>query len=103
MIQNFSDKIIKQNLDLLVLSMLNKKATHGYDLIVEFHNEFKILLSPGSLYPILYHLEKMEFLKAEIIGKTKIYSVTPLGKKRLEMENKVFKRTNIEIDQYLNR
>ena len=103
MIQNASDKIIKQNLDLLLLSMLNEKATHGYDLISEFHNEFKILLSPGTLYPVLYHLEKMGFLKVEIIGKTKKYSVTSLGKKKLEMENTVFHRTNFGIDQYLNR
>ncbi len=45
----------------------------------------------------------MGFLEAEIIGKTKKYSVTPLGKKRLEMENAIFHRTNVGIDQYLNR
>ena len=103
MIQNASDKILKQNLDLLILSMLDKKATHGYDLIAEFHNEFNILLSPGTLYPVLYHLEIMGFLKGEINGKIKKYFVTAQGKKMLETENKVFQRTTTKIDQYLNR
>ena len=83
--------------------MLNEKATHGYDLISEFHNEFKILLSPGTLYPVLYNMEKMKFLKSENVGKAKKYSVTDLGKRELEMANTIFHRTNFGIDQYLNR
>ena len=103
MVQSSSEKIIKQNLDLLVLSMLDKKATHGYDLISEFHNVFNILLSPGTLYPVLYNMESMKFLKAENLGKARKYSVTELGKRELDNESMVFKKTSVKIEQYLNR
>ena len=45
-------------LDWVMLSVLLRKPTYGYELIQIISNEFGVYVSPGSLYPILYDLER---------------------------------------------
>jgi DNA-binding PadR family transcriptional regulator len=58
------------------LGMIEELARHGYRI------------SPGSLYPLLYGLEKKGYLKSrtERSGKSlrKVYTATPRGRRALE-------------------
>lgn len=77
------DKIVKANREILALSMLCQKPLCGYDLIKEIFEEYNVLLSQGTVYPILYSLEEDGLLRAEYSKgnmRTKLYSITPEGK-----------------------
>ncbi len=73
--------MIKKNLEPIALSILDKQARSGYSLIKEISSQFHILLSQGTVYPLLYSLEKAGLLQVKNgIGREKIYELTEQGK-----------------------
>jgi len=91
--------IVKSFLDLIVLSMLNNNPMHGYKVIAVLHNNFGVLLSPGTLYPLLYKLEEENLVKIVEVKRRKIYSLTPQGRKRASHIFKTYKKS---IEKILN-
>lgn len=73
------DHLVKSFLDIIVLSMLKQNASHGYALIADIHKRFDVLLSPGTLYPLLYSLEKQGLISIEQEGRRKNYLLTERG------------------------
>lgn len=62
------ERHVKAFLDILVLAMLNGEPTYGYKLISAVHSEFGVLLSPGSLYPLLHSLEDDKMIESQFQG-----------------------------------
>ncbi|MFP3951691.1 MAG: response regulator [Candidatus Bathyarchaeia archaeon] len=58
------------------------EPTHGYQIIADIHTSFGILLSPGTIYPLLDELTEENLLKVNKIKRKKIYSLSPEGRKR---------------------
>lgn len=58
--------LVKKNLDIIILSMLKDNPVHGYKIIADLHNTFGVLLSPGTLYPLLYRLLSEELIIVEV-------------------------------------
>ena len=79
----FNAKLVKSFLDVIVLTMLLEGPIHGYKLIADIHTLFGVLLSPGSLYPFLYSLEKEQLVEAQQEGKLKRYALTSEGRMRV--------------------
>jgi PadR family transcriptional regulator PadR len=75
---------VKAFLDIVVLTMLNDKPLYGYKLIAAVHREFRVLLSPGSLYPLLHSLEGNKLIDSRFQGGKIVYTVTPKGKKKFK-------------------
>lgn len=73
------DHIVKSFLDIIILSFLKKEPSHGYALIADIHTNFDVLLSPGTLYPLLYSLEKKGLISTEKDGRRKNYYLTESG------------------------
>ena len=74
------EKYVKTFLDMVILAMLNGKATYGYKIISVIHTEFGILLSPASLYPRLHLLENNKLIESNLGGGKTVYCLTPKGK-----------------------
>jgi len=74
-----AQNLVKKNLDIIILSMLKDNPIHGYKIIADLHTTFGILLSPGTLYPLLYRLEAEELVQVEEKSRRKLYSLTPKG------------------------
>jgi len=66
-------RFVKDELDTIVLAFLVREPMCGTDIIKIIHNEFGVLLSPGTIYPLLHDLEKRKLLKCEYGVKTKTY------------------------------
>lgn len=69
------ERLVKHFLDMIILYKLKQDTTHGYDLIKFIHREFGIFLSPGTVYPVLYELEKNGVVRSEMTGKRRMYSL----------------------------
>jgi len=52
-VNKIAERQLKAFLDIVILAILNGGSTHGYKIIEGIHKEFEILLSPGSLCPLL--------------------------------------------------
>ena len=91
---------LKGTLDLLVLKTLASQGRmHGYAITARIHEVSEELLrvEEGSLYPALHRMEQEGWIAAEW-GKTekkreaRFYSLTPLGRKRLQQEEESWRR-----------
>lgn len=70
-------------LELCVLVLLDKRDCYGYELIQEISN--KILISEGTIYPLLRRLTKEEYFTTYLVESSegpsrKYYKLTPKGK-----------------------
>ena len=74
--EEFMSPIVKAGKELLVLSMILEHPMSGYDLIRKIFSKTSVLLSQGSVYPILYVFEEEGLLQASYRKgdmRTKIY------------------------------
>lgn len=75
------EQVIKRNLELVTLSILEKEPMSGYSLIKEISSQFHILLSQGTIYPLLYSLQREgKLIIKNGIGREKIYELTSEGR-----------------------
>ena len=71
----------KGSLEMILLSLIGRKETYGYEIITELNNSASVLgyAKEGTIYPILYRLQA-----AANGGSKKYYSLTPKGKEVLQ-------------------
>jgi len=79
--QQTTEALVKNNLETLTLYLLHKKPMCGFDLIKTILHQFHCFLSQGTVYPLLYSLERKGILKVENSVKAKIYSLSEHGEK----------------------
>jgi PadR family transcriptional regulator PadR len=94
-----SAPLLQGTLDLIVLQLLRAEPTNGYDLSLRIQAISSQVLSvnAGSLYPALYRLEEKGLIDAkwgesENGRKTKVYSVTPSGRRHLTEQRENWER-----------
>lgn len=96
-------------LDLLILKTLETMgAVHGYRIArrIEQVSEEALELSQGSVYPALIRLEQEKWISAkwgvsETNRKVKFYSLTPAGKKQLQVEVEKWERATAFVARFL--
>ncbi len=72
----FVDKLVKKELNTIVLALLAGEPMCGRELKLAIFKHFNILLSSGTLYPLLHELEKENLLQCHNGIKTKTYRPT---------------------------
>ena len=82
--ERITEKHVKAFLDIVILAMLNDEPMYGYKVIAAIHREFEILLSPGSLYPLLHFLEDNKLIESRFNKGKIVYQVTSKGKEIIE-------------------
>lgn len=68
-------------LDALILLELKESPLSGYDVISFVHKRFGVLVSSGTVYSCLYHLEREGLIKGEWFPRKRVYTLTDKGKK----------------------
>lgn len=95
---NSLQKIVKDNLEVIILALLNRGAICGSDLIGIVHTEFNVLLSPGTIYPLLHSLYEKELVTWIKDGKEKKY----VYKEDTESKIKRLMKEHIDAQKLLN-
>ena len=57
-LKKMHERIIKNFMDIIVLTELRRGSMSGYDVISFIHNKFHLLVSSGTVYSLLYSLER---------------------------------------------
>jgi DNA-binding PadR family transcriptional regulator len=91
-------RIIKGFLDVVVLTELKRGVMSGYDIIGFIHNKFRILVSSGTVYSLLYSLEREGLIEGRWNHRKRVYILTDKGEKTI----KTILNANNDI-QYLVR
>ncbi len=89
------DEYVKRDLEAIVLALLTKNPMCGRDINMKIYNTFNVLLSAGTLYPLLHQLEKKNLLESHQKLKIKLYSI-----KNLEGVRNVL-NTHIEAKNFI--
>ena len=85
-----SRELKKGSAELLILSLVEQRARHGYDIarLIEERSEGAVTFHAASLYPLLYRLEKRGWIKGRWVEKAgerrrRMYRLTPTGREVL--------------------
>jgi hypothetical protein len=67
------DRLVREYLDIVILALVAGKPLCGTDIMDIVHRNFNVLLSPGTIYPLLHKLKKEGLLECECNIKKKVY------------------------------
>jgi PadR family transcriptional regulator PadR len=88
----------KGSAELLVLSLLEDQARHGYDIskLIDLRSGGALRFHVTSLYPLLHRLEKQGWITGRWVEKAdqrrrRYYSLTPQGRKALRSKQQSWK------------
>ena len=102
----FNRDLSKGSAELLVLTLLEARPRHGYDLgkLIEERTKGRIRFRIGSLYPILFRLEDRGFIAGRWLEKSgerrrRLYRLTPTGRKFLKDQRGAWEEFVATINQ----
>ena len=103
-------ELLQGTLDLLILEQLRWAPSHGYGLsqAIRAHSGEVLHVDAGSLYPALHRLERQGLVRAqwavsEKKQRTRVYRLTPRGKRHLVGERSKWEQMSLAIAAVLNR
>jgi len=78
-------RIIQNFMDIIILKHLkNNHPISGYDVIKYLHKKFHRLPSPGTVYSILYALERQNLIAGKVNNGKRVFKLTNEGEKHLK-------------------
>jgi len=102
----FNRELKKGSTELLVLSLLEQRSRHGYEIgkLIEQRSGGKLHFRIGSLYPILCRLEDRGLLTGRWIERAgerrrRYYKLTAAGRKVLVQERGVWKDFVLTVNE----
>lgn len=83
--EKLRERVIKSFMDILILKVLKTGSIlSGYDLLGLIHKEFGVLISPGSVYSMLYSLERNALIEGTWSRRKRVYSLTEEGEETVK-------------------
>jgi PadR family transcriptional regulator, regulatory protein PadR len=102
-------ELLQGTLDMIILQTLRWGPQHGYAIsqAIRAGSGDVLQVETGSLYPALHRLQrrgllKSEWKQSEYKQRTKVYSLTPKGKKELAAEQDRWNRMTTAIAGLMN-
>jgi len=83
-LKKMHERIIKNFMDIIILAELRIAPLSGYDVISFIHNKFHLLVSSGTVYSLLYSLERNGLIEGTWNERKRVYKLTDKGKKTIE-------------------
>lgn len=100
--------VIQGTLDMLILKTLSLQPMHGYGIArrIEQVSRGVFKVNPGSLLTALRRLERQGWLDAEWrrtenSRRAKVYSLTPAGRRQVEVEAADWRRRSAAVHRLL--
>ncbi|RLI18497.1 hypothetical protein DRO44_00975 [Candidatus Bathyarchaeota archaeon] len=84
-LKKMHERIIKNFMDIIILAELRNGAMSGYDVISFIHNKFHLLVSSGTVYSLLYSLERNGLIEGTWNERKRVYKLTEKGRKTIEI------------------
>jgi len=83
-LKKMHERIIKNFMDIIILAELKDGPLSGYDVISLIHNRFHLLVSSGTVYSLLYSLERNGLIEGTWNERKRVYKLTEKGTKTIE-------------------
>jgi DNA-binding PadR family transcriptional regulator len=83
-LRKIHERIIKNFMDIIIMTELRNGSLSGYDFISYIHNKFNLLVSSGTVYSLLYSLERNGLIEGVWEERKRVYKLTPKGEKTID-------------------
>lgn len=83
-IKKMHERVIKSFMDTIIMAELQNGPISGYDAISYIHNKFGFLVSSGTIYSLLYSLERNGLVEGTWFERKRVYKLTEKGAKTIE-------------------
>jgi len=78
-------RVVRNFVDWIILKELRDSVNmSGYDIIALFHRKFHMLLSAGSVYSVLYAMERKGLVEGAVADGKRIYKLTEKGEEEIQ-------------------
>lgn len=79
-------RIVRSFMDIVILAELRKsRPMSGYDVLALIHKKFHLLMSSGTVYNVLYTLERKGLIEGMFSRRKRVYKLTDLGKETINI------------------
>ncbi len=78
-LRRMNERIIKNFLDVIIMGELRNGPLSGYDIISYVHSKFQLLVSSGTIYSLLYSLERNGLVEGVWTERKRTYQLTAKG------------------------
>lgn len=100
---NWVTQLRKGMLELCVLNAIRAGFTYGYEIVRRLGDVDSLIITEGTVYPILSRLKREEFLRTAIEESPggpprKVYRLTDKGRAQLEQMDLYWKRVTAGIN-----
>jgi DNA-binding PadR family transcriptional regulator len=102
-VENLRRRTIKTFMDMLILAELQQKPLSGYDIISLIHKRFNVLVSSGTVYSLLYSLERKGLVAADVDQRKRVYTLTTKGEQTLDTVEKANGEINGLVQNLISR
>src|SRR3972149_10297669 len=82
-LKKMHERIIKNFMDIIIMTELRNGSLSGYDVISYIHNKFNLLVSSGTVYSLLYSLERNGLVEGVWEERKRVYKLTEKGEKTI--------------------
>ena len=79
MVMKHRRRMVNTLLEFLILNYLCKGSLCGYDIIKLLHDKFRVLLSPGQVYPVIDSMAEMGLISKEQKGRMTLLRLSVQG------------------------
>ena len=83
-LKKMHERIIKNFMDIIIITELRNGSLSGYDVISYIHNKFNLLVSSGTVYSLLYSLERNGLVEGVWEERKRVYKLTEKGEKTID-------------------
>ena len=84
-LKDLRKRTIKNFLDIYILGQLQENPLSGYDIIGIVHSRFDVLVSSGTIYAVLYSMERDGLIKGICEQRKRVYELTENGEKAIQV------------------
>ncbi|UCC58416.1 MAG: PadR family transcriptional regulator [Candidatus Bathyarchaeum sp.] len=82
-VKKLRKRVIKSFLDLFVLAEDQERPLSGYDIVGLLRKRFDVYFSPGSVYSLLFSLERNCLVAGKMFSRKRVYALTEKGEETL--------------------
>ncbi len=79
-----NERVIKSFLDIVIMAKLKSEELSGYDFIAFINKRFDMLISAGTVYSLLYSLERKQLIEGSGEERRRTYKLTEKGNKTVD-------------------
>jgi DNA-binding PadR family transcriptional regulator len=77
---DLDSRLISDFMDIIILKLIKKNSgSNGYRISKLVHRDFHLLVSAGTIYSVIYSLERHGFIKGYQEGRSREYKLTKEG------------------------